>query len=349
MILFVSKYPNLENDPSGWLQRVAAIDAFFKDKNRIYLDISFRKNLIPKIVYKEEKLEVYKLNFFLHFIIVLYFALKAKFVYVHTSNNSLKTLPVYFIKKVITDMHGIPPEEFKICYKNDKASRFYGFLESFIIKKSYKIIAVTNAMKNHYYTKYKNIKAEILVIPIFDNSETSPHAQHKEGELYNIIYSGGVENWQNVDFMLEAISKIKDKFKFVILTGCEKEFKELLKQYELEEYINPIKVPKSEVYNYYRDADFGFIPREDNIVNRVACPTKLIEYIMSGVIPLVLQPEIGDFNEFKYSYLTVENLLAGNIPSDDEINEMRNNNYTVIENMRKITTEGIKKLLSECN
>lgn len=349
MILFISKYPDLENNPSGWLQRVAAMDVFFKDKNRIYLDISFRKNLIPKIVDQEEKLKVYKLNFFLHSFIVLYFALKAKIIYIHTSNNSLKALPYYFIKKVITDVHGIPPEEFKICYKNDKASRFYGFLEAFVINNSYKIIVVTNAMKTHFKNKYKNIKAEILVIPIFDNSEASPHAEHKEGELYNIIYSGGVENWQNVDFMLEAISKVKDKYKFSILTGYEKEFKELLKQYGLEEYINPIKVPKSEVYNYYRNADFGFIPRENNIVNRVACPTKLIEYIMSGVIPIVLQPEIGDFNEFKYSYLTVDDLLAGNIPSNEDITKMRDNNYKIIENMRKITTNGIEQLLSECN
>ena len=35
--------------------------------------------------------------------------------------------------------------------------------------------------------------------------------------------------------------------------------------------------------------------REEILVNAVACPTKLVEYMYWGVVPVVITPNIGDF------------------------------------------------------
>lgn len=345
MILFISRYPCSEIEQSGWLQRVAFIDKLFVNDERLYLDISYRKNFIPKILSPKTNLKIYKLNLFLHLFIILYFAIKASFIYIHALGNAEKAIPLYLINKVITDMHGIPPEEMKYCYKNNLASAFYSVVERIVIRKSYKIIAVTKAMEVHYKYKYKNIKAKILIIPIMDDYNITDNIRASIDAKPTIIYSGGIEKWQNIDFMLETIANIKDKFNFVVLTGKKEEFKLLLENYGIDNLINPIKVPKNEVYNYYLKTDFGFVLRENNIVNQVACPTKLIEYLVCGVIPIVLQPEIGDFNSLGYSYLTADDILAGNIPSDNEICNMRDNNYRVINDMRKITETSIKELI----
>ena len=41
----------------------------------------------------------------------------------------------------------------------------------------------------------------------------------------------------------------------------------------------------------------------DIVVNRVACPTKLVEYMFYGITPIVLSKEIDDYNELGYEYL----------------------------------------------
>lgn len=50
---------------------------------------------------------------------------------------------------------------------------------------------------------------------------------------------------------------------------------------------------------------YVFVLRDDILVNQVACPTKIVEYLNYGIIPIVLSENIGDFKELGYEYLSI--------------------------------------------
>ncbi|DAB11228.1 TPA: hypothetical protein CPT98_01885 [Candidatus Gastranaerophilales bacterium HUM_19] len=85
--------------------------------------------------------------------------------------------------------------------------------------------------------------------------------------------------------------------------------------------------------------------RDDIIVNRVACPTKIIDYLEYGIIPIISCPEIGDFNKMGYSYIHYEKLIEGKIFDNNELEKMRKNNTKIIERLRNIQQDGKEKLL----
>jgi len=343
MILFIAPYPNEYNEKDGMIQRIAAIDNLVADCDRKYLEISFRKYWFLKKEKKSINLTVLKLNFFVYFFLILWFILKAKVIYVHSIYNSLKILPFYFMKDVITDIHGVVPEELKDDGKIIQ-SYIYQFVEKIVAKHSEYLIVVTTAMKKHFLIKYQDIKAIFLMIPIFDETVINI-SLGKYSDRISVIYAGGVQKWQNVDKMLLAIKQVQQNVQYIILSGNQEIFKEKLKTYGIVNNVLLNSVPKEEVYSYYAKADLGFVLRENNIVNRVACPTKLIEYMSYGVVPIVLQPDIGDFFEYGYSYVLLEDFLLGKLPSSDEFERMRNNNFSIIKNVKTLVNNDLHKLL----
>ena len=50
-----------------------------------------------------------------------------------------------------------------------------------------------------------------------------------------------------------------------------------------------------EVLKELRKYDFGFLLRDDNIVNNTASPIKFLEYVSNGVIP-IMSDGIGDYS-----------------------------------------------------
>jgi hypothetical protein len=84
----------------------------------------------------------------------------------------------------------------------------------------------------------------------------------------------------------------------------------------------------------YSTADFGFIVRDDSPVNGVACPTKLIEYLCYGVIPIVELVEIGDFAEYGYEYVSLADFNEGFFPDHASRKWMIKKNLEVARTMQ---------------
>jgi len=320
------------------IQRIAAIDRFFAAFERTYLEISYLRNLIPERTIKNGNLTVYRINLFVCLPLILWLVLKAKCVYVHSIGNAQFILPFYFIRKIITDMHGTAPEEFRYSGRNVVAFR-YGLTESAVISGGGPLVTVTQNMADHFKTKYGRRNLEFFNIPVFEDIEIRKDRKRPATDKRTIIYAGGSQSWQNVDLMFSVISKTCSSFRYVILTGDTAFFTSKATEYGLSCDVEIKSVAKEEVQAYYLSADFGFVLRDDNIVNRVACPTKLMEYMASGVIPVVIQPHIGDFAHLGYSYVAVDRLIAGDLPDTYKIEAMRSNNYMIMETMQKAATE----------
>ena len=85
------------------------------------------------------------------------------------------------------------------------------------------------------------------------------------------------------------------KAEFTFITYEKKKLKEKLKKTPLLKY-KIVSVDNRNVINYLKNQDFGFLFRHDIIVNEVASPIKFLEYISSGVIP-ILTPFVGDYSK----------------------------------------------------
>ena len=77
----------------------------------------------------------------------------------------------------------------------------------------------------------------------------------------------------------------------------------------------------------------GLVLRDDSAVNRVACPTKLAEYLYFGLIPVVRSPRLGDFEELGYAYVTEQEFRDGFIPDAASRDWMAEQNRDVVRQL----------------
>jgi glycosyltransferase involved in cell wall biosynthesis len=345
MILFISNYPDKEGEKDGMMQRVLAVDGHFSARDRVYLGIRFFGNLRQRKEETSDRVTVYRVNFFLHFLTIMRLGSAARGIYVHSIHNSFRALPLYLFRNVITDLHGVFPEELRYCGKR-AGSLLYGTVEWVAVRCSRALVVVTDAMAEYYRTKYGRFKAVMHTIPIFDDFPIGRSGETETAQPVTAIYAGGMQKWQNVDLMLQSLSRARQGVSCVILTPETEAFTRKLAGYGMINAVTLRSVAKSEVYNQYQRADLGFILRDDSIVNRVACPTKLVEYLACGVIPVVLQPLIGDFAARGYSVLSLERFDSGDLPSREEMEAMRRNNYRIIGEMRDAAAQAMKRMIA---
>lgn len=335
MLVFVSAYPSSKNEKDGMIRRIKSIDEVFQDKNRIYLELSWRKYIfLSKSECVSDKVTVYRANAFIYIPFLLYLMKKAQIIYVHSVMNAMKIIYAYlFWGKIITDMHGVGSEELRLLGRPLWKIKICSLSEYITVRNSYRIIVVTHNMGTFYQNTYGIKKERIIFISIFNRKTV----QNNYNRLYSAIYCGGIHKWQCIDELKLLIKKTIHKYHWTVLTGTPKEFSSL-------ENIELKTVSNSEVYNYYKKNTFGIVLRDNDIVNRVACPTKLIEYIQCGLLPVVKSPYIGDFFELGYNYITEEAFASGNIPRLEDIQTMTKNNLVILNKIYAETDAGLLTL-----
>ena len=346
MFLFISNYPDEEGEKDGMMQRVMAVDRRFADRERAYLGISFFGHARRSKETLSDRLTVHRVNFFLHFLFIIRIALDSRGVYVHSVHNGLRALPLYLHGNVVTDLHGLFPEELAY-YGKRVAALVYGVIERIAVRCSRSLIVVSDAMAEHLRGKYGGFKSRIYTVPIFDDFPIGRRDSGGADTPLVAIYSGGSQKWQNIELMMESMAGVRDRCSFVIMTPDLPYFERKITEYGLEEMTELLSVPKNAVYGHYLRADLGFVLRDDSPVNRAACPTKLVEYLACGVIPIVLEPGIGDFASRGYACLSLERFVKGNFPPRQELEGMRINNYRVITGMRDSAAETMGKVIAD--
>lgn len=332
-ILFISEYPNCVNIKEGMIQRVKNIDDVFSQHNRLYLNISFKKNFKSQSIKINNRVEYKKINYFIHSKYIKNIFKEYQYIYVHSIYNYSK-IKGYFHKKnvIILDVHGVVPEE--IYYNNNKLKYlFYNKIEKEAFKRSNYQIFVTKSMENHFLKKYNKING--IIYPILPSNLSKENTKQNNLEVDNIkkylkisdediiyIYSGNSQKWQNTDIMFSTISNLKnDKYKFIILSKDIEIIKQKINTYNInKKNIILDNVQPNELWKYYSIANYGFILRDDHLLNKVACPTKLVEYMFYGIIPIVKYEDIGDFQKYGYEKINVSKISNNMKPLKSKIN-----------------------------
>lgn len=112
--------------------------------------------------------------------------------------------------------------------------------------------------------------------------------QIKREEIVVIFSTGGGDNWQNSDLIVQLANA---GFKIINLSNKEYSHPNIINK-----FVNYQDVPK-----YLCAADIGFIWRNESIVNLVASPVKFAEYLSFG-LPVISNGNVGQINDITMKY-----------------------------------------------
>lgn len=186
---------------------------------------------------------------------------------------------------------GIGPEEVYMMKESKIRYWIDSSIERLSLKKVRYKIGVSKYLFNHFEEKYKISidPRSVFVMPCFNsvlNEKSFFSANKYEKNVF--CYAGGMQPWQGFedivelykriedirnDVFLKVFSKDKEKAKAIIEKAC-------LKRYSID------CVPQEQMDAELASCKFGFIIREDTVINNVATPTKLATYLGNGVIPI---------------------------------------------------------------
>lgn len=223
--------------------------------------------------------------------------------------TTLKSFIILYVlgrRNFIYWYQGITPEE--VFLMSGQKWKFYvnSFIEKLSLKTIKYKIGVSNYLFEHFEKKYK-IKIDrntVFIMPCF-NSELNEKSFSFPGKYEKNVfcYAGGTQAWQGFDEILRIYADLENKRDDVFLKIYSKDIdsaKRMIEEANIMHYsINC--VPQSEMDNALADCKFGFIIREDSIINNVATPTKLGTYLANGVIP-IYSSTVHSFRDLANSY-----------------------------------------------
>jgi hypothetical protein len=219
--------------------------------------------------------------------------------------------------KVLVDIRGASIEEVQIysplpaILKKLKVSLNKKALNC-IKENNIKLSAVSLALKEYLITKGSK-DDEIMINHCLAGKDFyfDPEKRvrvRKELNLSNddiciVFSSGGSANWQNSEIVMDIL-RHNDKVKVLNLAK-----KEIIHNRVINRF-----VPYREMPSYLCAADFGLIIRNDNIVNNVACPVKLVEYYSCG-LPVIHNNTIAMIRN--YDFLSAKSISLDEIAGLD--------------------------------
>ena len=268
-------------------------------------------------------------------------------------------------KNIIMWFQGVEPEESYMKHKSIIRLKILNKMEKIALKKCKFCFFVSKAMLDHYKKKYNYNKTNYYCMPCL-NTDIHKSSFFKEGKYENnhFAYVGSMETWQKFEETARCYKKIEDtgikNCKFFVFTGDKDKACEILKKVGVDNYkIDFLK--GDELTNALSSIKYGFIIREDSVVNNVSTPTKISTYLSCGMIPIFSEC-IYDFNEIsqkmkyvvKYDSNFLNKIAQFNdmkISANDIYSEYENvfNTYYNINKHKNNITRQFNKILKECD
>lgn len=189
-------------------------------------------------------------------------------------------------KKVITWVQGAIGEESYMRNNSTLRKKILSLIEVFAFVFSYKIIFVSRGMAEYYKKKYGKIcRKKYLIIPCGSRLKKINCKKIEN----SFCYIGGMSPWQKVDWAIEFYKQyfsVNNNSSFHIATFEHDKIYSIIRDLpeDVRKSIHLYKLSSDdEVSEFLSSKMYGFLLRENHIVNNVSSPIKLAEYLSCGV------------------------------------------------------------------
>jgi hypothetical protein len=147
------------------------------------------------------------------------------------------------------------------------------------------LVFVSPYMAEFYNERY-NLTDKQSITPCL--SDLSYNGDEKLKNSF--CYTGGVSEWQKIDWMLtmfNEIIEVRSNATLHIATGNPEVFNVTAKKYLTNKAYNATNIcnisSRSKMESFLSKFEYGFLLREECVVNNVSSPIKLAEYLSCGV------------------------------------------------------------------
>ncbi|MFT7771936.1 hypothetical protein [Roseateles sp.] len=187
-------------------------------------------------------------------------------------------------------LQGLYPEEAGWQFDSRLREFAWNRLEPWTLRRSQGALMVSRAMQQHFAAKYPHLRLASTVMPCA-NATLTPAAFRAPGKYDRptFVYAGSLHRWQCIDATLAAFAAIhrqRPDATLTLLTAEREQAGARLRQLGVPA-TTVAYVPLAELPQALAAFKYGFVLREDHIVNRVATPTKVSSYMAAGVIPVM--------------------------------------------------------------
>ncbi|MDO7172157.1 hypothetical protein [Mariniflexile sp. AS56] len=194
--------------------------------------------------------------------------------------------------KIIMWFQGVGPEEY-LMLNNYSIKAYiiynlYNIVEKITIRKSFYNLFVSERMQKYLKEKHSYNKKNYTIIPCYNKNLLKEYFDLSLKPKSTFVYAGSLYSWQCFEKTISLYKEIELKNKNAFLTILTKEvevaeaqIKELgIKNYDV--FYVELKDLEQELSKH----KYGFILREDHIINNVATPTKMNTYLSVGLMPI---------------------------------------------------------------
>lgn len=234
--------------------------------------------------------------------------LKNKKIDLIFSPDIISTVKLSYLKfrynyKILTWYQGAFPEESYLKNKSFFRKKILDYFEKFSLKLSDKNVFVSESMRCHFQSKHNYHKNNFIVIPCFSDFTMVNHNKIND----SFVYIGSLSKWQCFDKIVDligTIKKIKPNAVFDIITLNITEANSVVKQ-KLGDLNQDIKIysisDRTKIPEILSKFQYGFLIRENSIINKVSSPIKFAEYLSCGV-NIIMTDSISHFAQIVNNY-----------------------------------------------
>ncbi len=208
----------------------------------------------------------------------------------------------------IFDVRGVVGMEKQLGMSSSVKSKLLSYLE---LRESNQVDRVCTVSENlKQYLSRQTRHQDIIVIPSCVDSDKACFDVAARDEIRKALgldqtdillcYSGGTSAWQRIDDIVSLLKEIclaNLKCKALFLTTSFEEVSRMIEKVQFPSgraFVH--SCAHNEVHRYLSAADAGLIMRHNTIVNNVASPVKVGEYLACG-LPVILTHGIGDYSD----------------------------------------------------
>ncbi len=193
-------------------------------------------------------------------------------------------------KEIYYWVQGAVPEESFLKHRSKLKFYILSIIEHIALLVTNKQIFVSKEMQNYLEKKHKKKFPNSIIVPCI--SEFFYDGSKKEKDSF--VYIGGMSAWQRVDIMIQmfnGIVKVRPNASLYIATLDKDIALEYIDKYIDKKYQDHVKVlsitNRREITHFLSTKEYGFLIRDDIVVNHVSSPIKLAEYLSCGVNPII--------------------------------------------------------------